>query len=181
MMSAEGVPIMTGLDTARGKTIADEIELLVRAGLSPAAALRAATIAPANHLGMADSLGTIDSGKFADAVILNGNPLEDVRAARRVHGVVANGRLLIEERPPVIDMHQHSAQLTPKAFAQMAASNMRYVFLSSVRRGCDPRRGFSDCGSESRHFVQQRGSVSAARQHSLPAMSARDTWSRFCD
>jgi hypothetical protein len=44
MMSAEGVPIMTGLDTARGKTIADEIELLVRAGLSPAAALRARAV-----------------------------------------------------------------------------------------------------------------------------------------
>src|SRR4029453_921695 len=55
MMSAEGGPIMTGLDTARGRTIADEIELLVRAGLSPAAALRAATIAPADYLGMADS------------------------------------------------------------------------------------------------------------------------------
>ena len=132
MMSAEGVPIMTGLDTARGKTIADEIELLVRAGLSPAAALRAATTAPADYLGMADSLGTIDSGKFADFVILNGNPLEDVRAVRRIHGVVASGRLMIEQRPPVIDMHQPSAQLTPKAFAQMGASNLRYVFLSGV-------------------------------------------------
>jgi imidazolonepropionase-like amidohydrolase len=87
MMSAEGVPIMTGLDTPF-KTIADEIELLVRAGLSPAAALRAATIAPASYLGMSGALGTIESGKLADVVILNGNPLEDVRAARRVHGTV---------------------------------------------------------------------------------------------
>lgn len=132
MMSQEGVPIMTGLDTARGKTIADEIELLVRAGLPPAKALHAATTAPAEYLGMADSLGGVAAGKLADIVILNGNPLEDVRAVRRIHGVVANGRLLIEERPPVIDMHQHSAQLTPKVYAQMGASNIRYVFLSST-------------------------------------------------
>lgn len=132
MMSAEGVPIMTGLDTARGKTIADEIELLVRAGLSPAAALRAATIAPAEYLGMEQSLGTIAPGKLADLVILNGNPLDDPRSARRIHAVVANGRLLIQTRPPVIDMHQHSAQFTPKVFAQIRSSNVRYVFLSAV-------------------------------------------------
>ena len=132
MMSQEGVPIMTGLDTARGKTIADEIELLVRAGLSPAKALHAATTAPAEYLGMADSLGAVAAGKLADIAILNGNPLEDVRAVRRIHGVIANGRLLIEERPPVIDMHQHSAQLTPKVYEQMGASNIRFVFLSST-------------------------------------------------
>jgi hypothetical protein len=133
MMSAEGVPIMTGLDTARGKTIADEIELLVRAGLSPAAALRAATIAPAEYLGAIDDLGAIAPGKLADLVILDGNPLEDVRAARRVHGVVASGRLLVETRPPVIDMHQHSAQLTPKVFAQMlGTSNVRHTFLAGT-------------------------------------------------
>jgi hypothetical protein len=132
MMSQEGVPIMTGLDMARGKTIADEIELLVRAGLSPARALHAATAAPAEYLGMADSLGAVAAGKLADIVILNGNPLDDVRAVRRIHGVIADGRLLIEQRPPVIDMHQHSAQLTPKAYAQMGASNIRYVFLSST-------------------------------------------------
>jgi imidazolonepropionase-like amidohydrolase len=132
MMSQEGVPIMTGLDRARGKTIADEIELLVRAGLSPAKAVHAAATAPAEYLGVADSLGGVAAGKFADVVILNGNPLDDVRAVRRIHGVLANGRLLIEERPPVIDMHQHSAQLTPKAYAQMGASNLRYVFLSST-------------------------------------------------
>lgn len=147
MMSEEGVPIMTGLDTARGKTIADEIELFVRAGLSPAKALHAATTAPAEYLGMADSLGGVAAGKLADIVILNGNPLDDVRAVRRIHGVVANGSLLVEQRPPVIDMHQHSAQLTPKAYAQMSASNIRYVFLSSTTtdlRGwaaeADPKR-----------------------------------------
>ena len=132
MMSEEGVPIMTGLDTARGKTIADEIELLVRAGLSPAKALRAATAAPAEYLGMADGLGAVAAGKLADIVILNANPLDDVRAVRRIYGVVANGRLLVEQRPPVIDMHEHSAQLTPGAYAQMGASNIRYVFLSGT-------------------------------------------------
>ena len=132
MMSAEGVPLMTGLDGARGKTIADEIQLLVRAGMTPAAALRAATIAPAEFLGMEESLGTIAPGKMADLVILNGNPLDDVTVTRHVHGVVKTGRLVIETRPSVIDMHVHSAQMTPQAFAQLAPLNVRYAFLSSV-------------------------------------------------
>lgn len=132
MMSAEGVPIMTGLDGALGKTIADEIQLLVRAGLSPTAALRAATIAPAEFLGVEDSLGAIAPGRMADLVILDSNPLDDVSATRRIHGVVSNGRLLIEGRPPVIDMHVHSAQMTPQAFAQLARLNVRYVFLAGV-------------------------------------------------
>ena len=132
MMAAEGVPIMTGLDTARGKTIADELELLVRAGLTPAAALRAATAAPAEFLGMQASLGKIAPGMLADVVILNGNPLDDLSVTRRPHGVVSRGRLLIAARPPVIDMHQHSAQLTPPVFAQLSSLNVRYVFLSGV-------------------------------------------------
>lgn len=81
---------------------------------------------------MTDSLGAVAADTLADIVILNGNPLDDARAVRRIHGAIANGRLLLEQRPPVIDMHHHSAQLTPKAYAQMGASSIRYVFLSST-------------------------------------------------
>jgi imidazolonepropionase-like amidohydrolase len=130
MMSDEGVPIMTGLDLR--KTISDEIQLLVRAGLSPAAALRAATIAPAQFLGVEDSSGTIAPGRLADVVILDGDPLADVSATRRIHAVFIKGKQILDPRPPVIDIHIHSAQMSPEEFAETAAENVRYIFLSGV-------------------------------------------------
>ena len=64
------------------------------AGLSPWRVLVAATLEPARFLDMEDSLGTIVPGKFADLVLLDADPLADIRNTRRVNSVVANGRLL---------------------------------------------------------------------------------------
>ena len=66
--------------------------MLVRAGITPAEALRTATINPARYLGMSRVLGTIETGKIADLVLLEANPLEDIDNARKVAAVVANGR-----------------------------------------------------------------------------------------
>lgn len=65
----------------------------VRAGMSPMAALQAATIIPARQLGLEEDLGTIEVGKLADLVILDGNPLEDIRVTDQIHAVMLNGRL----------------------------------------------------------------------------------------
>jgi imidazolonepropionase-like amidohydrolase len=62
--------------------------------MSPYNAIRAATIEPARYLEMLDSAGTIAVGKLADLVLLNGNPLRDIRATRGIVAVVANGRLI---------------------------------------------------------------------------------------
>lgn len=56
--------------------------------------LRAATVSAARVVGAADSLGSIDVGKIADLVLLDADPLVDIRNAARIHAVVANGRLL---------------------------------------------------------------------------------------
>jgi imidazolonepropionase-like amidohydrolase len=97
-----GVDVLAGTDTdgndayyygVPGLTLHAELETLVRdVGFTPAEALRVATVGAARFLGIADSLGTIARGKVADLVLLDRNPLSDIRNATTVQAVVANGR-----------------------------------------------------------------------------------------
>jgi imidazolonepropionase-like amidohydrolase len=98
-MHAAGVHVLTGTDaplrnSPPGFGLHEEMELLVRGGMSPFDVLRAATIEPARFLGLTDSLGTVEAGKLADLVLLDANPLRDIRNTRRVAAVLANGRLI---------------------------------------------------------------------------------------
>ncbi len=68
-----------------------ELELLVRAGLSPAEALRAATHRPAELLGRAHEWGSIAPGRAADLLLLDADPLADIRHTRRIRAVYAGG------------------------------------------------------------------------------------------
>jgi imidazolonepropionase-like amidohydrolase len=97
-MRHAGVRLLAGTDTGNpfcfpGFSLHDELDLLVAAGLTPAEALRAATLDPARFLGLNETLGTIDAGKVADLVLLEGNPLEDIRNTQRIDAVIANGHL----------------------------------------------------------------------------------------
>jgi imidazolonepropionase-like amidohydrolase len=97
-MHAAGIRILAGSDLHNpyiypGFSLHDELGLLVESGLSPLAALQAATIEPARFMG-ADSLGTIAKGKLADIVILNANPLTNIRNTQSIRAVVLNGRYL---------------------------------------------------------------------------------------
>ena len=83
-----GVPLQVP-----GISLHVELERLVEAGLSPLEALRTATFNPARVLGMADSVGTIEPGKLADLVLLDADPLEDIRNTQKIRAVVADGRL----------------------------------------------------------------------------------------
>ena len=76
-----------------GLALHEELVRLVEAGLTPVEALQAATLNPARVLKMADSLGTIEPGKLADLVLLDANPLEDIRNTQKIRAVVADGRL----------------------------------------------------------------------------------------
>ena len=71
----------------------DELALLVIAGLTPIEALRSATLNPAKFFGLDQTLGTIGQGKIADLVLLDADPLLDIRNTQRVNAVVSNGRL----------------------------------------------------------------------------------------
>jgi imidazolonepropionase-like amidohydrolase len=99
-LHAAGVRILAGTDAPMpqvypGFALHKELELLVEAGLSPADALRAATIWPAEFLGMSDSIGSIATGKRADLLLLDGNPLSDISQTQRIRAVVLDGRLLL--------------------------------------------------------------------------------------
>jgi hypothetical protein len=96
-LAGAGVPLLTGSDTpvapaVPGEAIHEELALMVRGGLTPLQALRAATWEPARYLAATDSLGTVADGKVADLVILDADPLANVANVRKIHAVVANGR-----------------------------------------------------------------------------------------
>lgn len=98
LMHRAGVPILAGTDTMNpqcfpGFGLHDELALLVEAGLSPMAALQAATRNAAQFMGQLDRRGTIEAGKVADLVLLDKDPLADIHNTRTIQAVVLNGKL----------------------------------------------------------------------------------------
>ncbi len=89
-----GVTIVAGTDAGvPGFSLLREIELYVEAGVSPMDAIRSATIVPARVLGMAGEVGTVEAGKRADLLVLDGDPLDDISAIRQGAWVVAAGTM----------------------------------------------------------------------------------------
>ena len=98
LMYRAGVPILAGTDAMNpqcfpGFGIHDELALLVDAGLSPLAALQAATRNAAEFMGQLDRRGTIEVGKTADLVLLDKDPLADIHNTRSIQAVVLSGKL----------------------------------------------------------------------------------------
>lgn len=98
-LSRAGCGILAGTDTPSpyvvpGYSVVKELEDFVQAGLTPMEALRSATIAPAKFLGMDGEFGSLEPGKSADLVVLNGNPLESIDYLKQISGVMLRGRWL---------------------------------------------------------------------------------------
>ena len=99
-MQRAGIVLLTGTDVGAplvvpGFSLHGELANFVNiAALTPRQALASTTIEGARVVGMADSLGTIETGKLADLVLLDANPLSDILNTRRIRAVIANGRLL---------------------------------------------------------------------------------------
>jgi imidazolonepropionase-like amidohydrolase len=97
-MHRAGIPFLAGTDTPPGVyvfpgfSLHEELQRFVAAGFTPMEALQTATLNPARFLGMEDRLGTIEKGKLADLVLLDANPLDDIRNTQKIAGVIANGR-----------------------------------------------------------------------------------------
>jgi imidazolonepropionase-like amidohydrolase len=89
-----GVTIVPGSDTGLvGYGLHREIELYVEAGMTPREAIQSATIVSARAMNLDRETGTVEAGKRADLILVDGNPLEDIRNLRRVSRVIVNGRM----------------------------------------------------------------------------------------
>jgi imidazolonepropionase-like amidohydrolase len=86
-----GARIVSGTDTPNAFALHGELETYVMAGMTPYEALKAATVNPAMELNL--DAGSLEPGKLADIVIVDGNPLVDITSTYKVEQVIANGRL----------------------------------------------------------------------------------------
>ena len=101
MLQAAGIPILAGTDAGYlnsfnypGAGLHDELELYVKAGLTPQQALASSILAGPRFLGHEDRYGAVQRGKAADLLILDANPLRSVAATRKINAVVLHGKLL---------------------------------------------------------------------------------------
>ncbi len=88
-----GIPMVAGTDEMAGFTLARELELWVDAGIPPAKVLQIATLGGARVMKLDGTLGSVSPGKLADLIVVDGNPVADIHALRRVETVVKGGVL----------------------------------------------------------------------------------------
>lgn len=98
-LHAAGVPIAAGTDTPIGWSIPGyslhtELEQYVEVGMTPLEALHSATVKPAEYFGLEKEMGQLKTGFIADAVLLDGNPTENIAETRSVAAVIHRGELL---------------------------------------------------------------------------------------
>lgn len=129
-----GLGVLGGTDCLNpyvfpGFSLHDELDYLVQAGLSPRQALQSVTRDAARFLGRSSTAGTITPGKVADLVLLDANPLTDIRAVRRIDTVVTAGRVLDRAR-----LARMLADVETAAKQPPAGANSRSVRLPV--RGC---------------------------------------------
>jgi len=107
-MKRAGVTILAGTDgpyAQGGDALHSELELLVKAGLTPLQALQAATRDAAMAMGVLNDVGTIEVGKIADLVLLDSDPLKNISNTRKINAVVLHGQLFSMEELSSIGNH----------------------------------------------------------------------------
>jgi predicted amidohydrolase len=84
----------TNVTKAPGLVFHHELEVFVEGGFTPMQAIQAATKWPAETFHMQDRLGTIEAGKLADLLIVNADPLQDIRNTQKIDSVIFNGKVI---------------------------------------------------------------------------------------
>ena len=110
-----GGHVVTGTDAPAvtpGISLHREMEFLVDMGLTPMQAIMAATKTGAEYLGADKDLGTIERGKLADLIIVDGDPLKDIRATRKIAGVIKDGQ------PVDLSYHANFTNPIPRPHSQ---------------------------------------------------------------
>ncbi len=107
-MKNAGIKLLAGTDTSPkassipylfpGFTLLDELQLYVRAGLTPLEALQTATLNPAKFLDLEKECGTVEIDKRADLVLLEANPLDDIGNITKINAVIVNGRFINKDQ-----------------------------------------------------------------------------------
>lgn len=93
LLHRSGIQLLIGTDDATGFSVHRELELYVLAGISPPETLALATLGAAKYLRQQDELGSIEPGKLADFILIDGDPTEDISAVRRIRLVSRGGTL----------------------------------------------------------------------------------------
>lgn len=122
----QGVKLLAGTDNTdtyvfTGSSLHDELKMMVDAGLTPLEALQTATILPARFANLEHESGSVEQGKRADLVLLQANPLEDIRNLEQIEGVVFNGHYYDKD---ALDQLKQFA----KEMAQSIQANIRFVW-----------------------------------------------------
>jgi len=121
-----GVPLMIGTDAPdvgpmAGFGIHDELQELVNDGLTPFQVLQAATVIPARYFRKSSEFGTIETGKRADLVLLEQNPLKNIANTRAISGVMLRGQWLLKEE---LSQHVEKIPAAYKRELQQVESDM---------------------------------------------------------
>jgi len=93
-----GGVVALGTDQSLGPAVHRELELLVAGGISPLEAIRIGTLNAAIFLGKERELGTVEPGKLADLVLLNGDPTKDINNAKLIDTVIKDGKVIDRSR-----------------------------------------------------------------------------------
>jgi len=151
-MRDAGVGLLAGTDGyTPGLDLHGELALFVQAGLSPLEALRTATYNPAKFLGKLDSMGTIEQGKIADLVLLDANPLQDIRNTKRIAAVVVGGKIFDKTA-----LQKMLAQSETSPLIVAAAEGKTEHVKSLISGGVDVNVKDLDCLTPL-HYAVQRG------------------------
>ena len=98
VMHESGITIVPGTDAMAGFALHRELENYVRAGIATGDVLYFATLGSAQVAGVADQLGSVEEGKKADFIIVDGDPMENISNIRRVTLTVKDGKIYEPEK-----------------------------------------------------------------------------------